>query len=1003
MESADDIFLQGREITDVAARAAYLANACGQDDDLLHQVEMMLRDADAAQEFFDRADKVAATEAPLNEGPGAVIGRYKLLEKIGEGGMGVVYMAQQREPVVRKVALKIIKAGMDTRQVITRFEAERQALALMDDPNIAKVLDGGATKAGRPYFVMELVQGLPITQFCDEAKLSMRERLGLFLDVCSAIQHAHQKGIIHRDIKPSNILVTLHGDKPVPKVIDFGIAKATQQPLTDKTLFTQFQNFIGTPAYMSPEQTGLSGLDIDTRSDIYALGVLLYELLTGKTPFDGKELLKAGLDEMRRTIKEKEPPRPSTRLTTLQGDDVLVTARRRGTDALKLLHQVRGDLDWIVMKCLEKDRARRYETANGLVADIEHHLNNEPVLARPPSTAYRFQKFVRRNKLQVTAAIVVATVLIMASVVSTWQAVEARRERQIAKQQAQLAKQQSETAKAIKDFLTEQLLSVQPKGKPKPDTMPYEVARPLLERVARQVEGKFADQPQVEVEIRVALRKSFAEYLDHTNAITQGQKVLEIRRRLFGPDHSDTLESTAMLAGYYTMRGEIDEAERLFNDVLPIAQRSPSSSGAGWVLYKYGGFLRRTGRPAEALLFLNEGVEILKKTLDSESFCMHCLMGDVANATEKAGHWQEAEKLWAEGARQCERDYGPEHQLTISFQFALARLLIERKRWQEGMPLLEKVILFRQRMVGTNELETLDAEYWLGVAYEQQGRTNEAIKLFTRIHPHIVGHLPNGTAKFLSGEIAKFFVVQKDYEELKKIYGPLSESYETIPAAVTWEFETSILATAAMKGWPAAAEICRKQFDQFTDSLAIWRTKATVLLYSGDTEKYQQAVAGVIALAATAKSRKDQTEILNVALLGTTEFSPEHVRQFEALVESLEHNSDTTMEQGKNAALRAIGGILFRLGRLTNSLEHLDQAAQKYPADLNRARVLIFKTLCLHRLGRSDEARVAFDEAESIVQSNLLKRLNESEGFLSLDERTCLILRREALALLGPK
>ena len=309
MESQDTIFLNARDIADLAERAAYLTQACGNDAGLRQRIETMLRDAPGADEFFG-PERTVVSGASVTEGPGTVIGRYKLLQKIGEGGMGVVYMAEQREPVIRKVALKIIKLGMDTKQVIARFEAERQALALMDHPNIAKVLDGGATDSGRPYFVMDLVPGLPITQFCDEANLSTRERLELFLEVCSAIQHAHQKGIIHRDIKPSNILVTLHGDKPVPKVIDFGVAKATQGRLTEKTLFTQFQQFIGTPAYMSPEQASLSGSDIDTRSDIYALGVLLYELLTGRTPLDAKELLKAGLDEMRRTIREKQPPSP---------------------------------------------------------------------------------------------------------------------------------------------------------------------------------------------------------------------------------------------------------------------------------------------------------------------------------------------------------------------------------------------------------------------------------------------------------------------------------------------------------------------------------------------------------------------------------------------------------------------------------------------------------------------------------------------------------------------
>jgi len=353
--------------------------------------------------------------------------REVYLAKIGEGGCGVVYVAEQEEPVRRRVALKVIKLGMDTNSAIARFEAERQALALMEHPNIAQVLDAGATETGRLFFVMELVRGIKITDYCDQNNLSTPQRSDLFIQVCHAIQHAHQKGIIHRDIKPSNILVTLHDGVPVPKVIDFGIAKATtQQRLTDKTLYTAFEQFLGTPAYMSPEQAELSGLDIDTRSDIYALGVLLYELLTGRTPFDAPALLAAGLDQMRRIIREQEPVRPSTRLSTMIQGELTATAKHRHAEGPKLIHLLRGDLDWIVMKALEKDRTRRYETANGLALDIERHLKQEPVDARPPSSAYRLQKFVRRNKLMVTAAAAVAATLVLGVVVSTWAVVPGR-------------------------------------------------------------------------------------------------------------------------------------------------------------------------------------------------------------------------------------------------------------------------------------------------------------------------------------------------------------------------------------------------------------------------------------------------------------------------------------------------------------------------------------------------------------------------------------------------
>src|SRR6185436_19524536 len=385
---------------------AYLLTACEGQPALRERVERLLASHDDGgfmQRSSDRNDS-AELEAELarlkpEEGEDR-IGNFELLQKIGEGGFGTVWMAEQLEPVRRRVALKIIKPGMDSREVIVRFEQERQALALMDHPNIAKVLDAGVTPLGRPFFVMELVRGIRITDFCDQNNLPTAERLDLFIAVCHAIQHAHQKGVIHRDIKPSNILVTLHDGVPVPKVIDFGVAKAIQsQRLTDLTFFTRFEQMIGTPLYMSPEQAEMSGLDIDTRSDIYSLGVLLYELLTGRTPFDPEKLKRQGLDEMRRTIREQEPPKPSTFVSTMAGDARTTIAQHQQVDSVRLLGQIRGDLDWIVMKALEKDRARRYETANGLAADLKRHLTNEPVVARPPTPLYRFQKTVRRNKL----------------------------------------------------------------------------------------------------------------------------------------------------------------------------------------------------------------------------------------------------------------------------------------------------------------------------------------------------------------------------------------------------------------------------------------------------------------------------------------------------------------------------------------------------------------------------------------------------------------------------
>lgn len=454
----EDIFDHARKITDPAARAAYLDRACAGEVDLRVRLEGLLSVEPDAEEFF--AETFSALKLPdklpfgalaslenkepeiaiAGEEPlGSRIGRYKLIQKIGEGGCGIVYNAEQEEPVRRGVALKIIKLGMETKSVIERFEAERQALAMMDHPNIAHVFDAGATDRGRPYFVMELVRGIRITEYCDQNHLDIRARLELFIKVCHAIQHAHQKGIIHGDIKPSNIMVTLHDGRPVPKVIDFGISKATEARLTDKSLFTCYAQLIGTPAYMSPEQTEMGGLDIDTRSDIYSLGVVLYELLTGRTPFDSKALIAAGLEEMRKTLREKEPPRPSLRLYALPPEELAKTAIARGENAVALMTSLRDDLDWVAMKALGKDRARRYETANGLAMDVQRYLDNEPVVARPPSRRYRLRKLIRRNRGVFIAMGAVGATLVAGMGTSTWLFLREReaRQRAVAAEQQQ--------------------------------------------------------------------------------------------------------------------------------------------------------------------------------------------------------------------------------------------------------------------------------------------------------------------------------------------------------------------------------------------------------------------------------------------------------------------------------------------------------------------------------------------------------------------------------------
>ncbi len=607
----------------------------------------------------------------------------------------MVFMAEQRQPVRRMVALKIVKPGMDSRQVVARFESERQSLALMSHPNIAQIIDGGETASGRPYFVMELVRGVPITEFCDKNRSPAEERLKLFVSVCHAIQHAHHKGIIHRDIKPSNVMVTLDDGIPVVKVIDFGVAKAITQRLTEKTLFTAYGQMIGTPAYMSPEQASMSLLDVDTRSDIYSLGVLLYELLTGTTPIETVRLREAGYAEIQQLITEQQTPRPSTRLSAL-GDTAIVVAGNRATDPKHLSRLLAGDLDWIVMKALEKDRNRRYASPGSFADDIERFLRREPVTARPPTVAYRLARFANRHRGTVMAAAAVAAALLAGTTVAVWQAVLATRAKHNALAAATAEKQAKQSAlakeaetQAILNFVQNQILAAaRPKGRDG-GLGPEVTLRAAIDAAVPAVEEGFKDQPLTEARLRMTLGRSYWLLGDGKAAAAQFEPARAIRTKLLGPDHPDTLDSIITLGDSYRMHGRTQESVALLEAVLPICKA------------KFGPSARQT---------------------------LEC-MNNLAMVLYESERYEEAIELYRQSLAISEVEYGPDDRGTLTIMNNLANLYYVIVRYDEALELRDETVKRCLARYGRDDVSTLTATHNLAGSYRGLGRYADALRL----------------------------------------------------------------------------------------------------------------------------------------------------------------------------------------------------------------------------------------------------------------------------------
>jgi serine/threonine protein kinase/tetratricopeptide (TPR) repeat protein len=736
---------------------AFLEQACAGDVHLRAEVEKLLRAHTQMGSFHEvtEAEVPAAIDSPLSERPGSVIGPYKLLEQIGEGGFGVVFMAEQQQPIGRRVALKILKPGMDSKQVLTRFETERQVLALMDHSKIARVLDAGATDSGRPYFVMELVNGGPITKFCDQNLLSPQARLKLFVDVCQAIQHAHHKGVIHRDIKPSNVLVTLHEGKPVVKVIDFGIAKALAQKGTERTLFTAQGQMIGTPEYMSPEQAEINELDIDTRTDVYALGVLLYELLTGTTPLEGKRLREAGYAEMQRLIREEEVPRPSARLLAL-GTAATVLADNRGLEVKRLVQLLAGDLDWIMMKALEKDRNRRYETPGSFAADIKRYLRREAVLARPPSTLYKVKRFTQRHLTGVLMASALVLALVKGAAVATWLAVVATH----AKQEAQT--REAET-KAVLEFMEKRILvAARPEGMA--GGLGHEVTlRRALEAALPYVENNFKDQPLIEARLRLTLGRSFLYLGKPQLAAEQDEAARAIYTSVLGPDHPNTLMSAHNLGSDYAALGRSADALQLRETTLAQrkARLGPEHRDTLKSTVALANSWDQVGRHADALALRWDALARQKATLGPDDPDTLATMNGLACCSGALGRHDQAVELLEEALTRYKATVGPEHPDALRCMANLASNYSALGQHTLALQLREQTLALMQAKLGPDhpmtQVSTINLAWSLATvpdaSLRDPARAVEYASLVTELAPrNEIFRSTLGAARFSVGD-----------------------------------------------------------------------------------------------------------------------------------------------------------------------------------------------------------------------------------------------------------
>ncbi len=716
-------------------RERLIRESCADDEEMLQEALGLLRSIESNESFLE-TPAIAYAGRPVPEGPPPEeIGGYRVLREIGRGGMGIVYEGEQREPIRRAVAIKVVRHGLETKEIVGRFDAERQALAMMNHSSIARIFDAGATPDGRPFFVMEFVKGAPINEYCDAKRLAVRERLDLFLAVCDGVQHAHRVGVIHRDLKPSNILVAEVDGRPTPKIIDFGVAKALHQPLTEKTLVTEQGRLLGTPEYMSPEQASADGLGVDTRTDIYSLGVLLYELLVGELPFEPETLRQRGLAEILRILREEDPPKPSTRLSGA-GDSSAIASRRRADDAGSLLRELRGDLDWITMRAMEKERDRRYGTASELGADVRRHLAGEAVVARPPTAAYLTRKFVRRNRALVSGALAVGVVLVVGAGATSWQAISATRARDRALEAESLAEarladaeREAAVARAINDFLNRDLLaSVNPRTGGIDTTV-----RQVLETASERVGERFPDQALVEASVRTTLGETYRTLGEYEAAEAHFERALELRASELDADDIDLIMARFNLATIYEKQERFALAEPVYLEVYEARQRllGPDARPTLISANNLATLMHSQGRLDESIVYMRAVHEgFVRAYGESDRQTLNSIQ-NLANLLDEMGETEEATRLLEQALAISERELGPDHPDTLMRTSLLAMQYVDLGRTAEALGMMQRVVDTQAEVIGEDHPSRISALSNFAGVLAASGDRERAIGVYT--------------------------------------------------------------------------------------------------------------------------------------------------------------------------------------------------------------------------------------------------------------------------------